>query len=207
MAEIKDLKEGEKFWIGDTLFIKTDRIKNNGNNLCVDLKTGNEIDFNQGSVVKAVAGSCALPILFSPVEYGNYNLVDGGVRNTVPVDVLKKQDCKYVIAVDVNPSRGQGTQKTGLIDVLAASTRIMMKENADKGRRQADVLIEPDTKEFSSYSSKGASDMIDIGYQAGLKAIPQIKKLSKLRSRFKQRRQIEKFKRQKREHLDNFIVE
>jgi len=58
--------------------------------VCTDLKTGKEIDFDYGNVAKVVSASCAVPGMFTPVVYEDMHLIDGGVRNNVPVDVAKK---------------------------------------------------------------------------------------------------------------------
>ena len=66
--------------------------------VAVDLKSAREIDITRGSVVKAVAGSCAVPGIFEPVDFGEYRLADGGLQNTIPADVLRRNGCKYVVS-------------------------------------------------------------------------------------------------------------
>ena len=77
--------------------------------VCTDLKTGKEIDFDYGNVAKVVSASCAVPGILTPVEYENMHLVDGGLRNNVPVDVVKNMGANVIFAVDVNHLRGTGT--------------------------------------------------------------------------------------------------
>lgn len=143
--------------------------------VAVDLITAKEVHITSGSVAKAVAGSCAVPGVFKPVDFGNYRLADGGLKNTVPADVLRKNKCKKVLSVDVNFARGYGTSSTKLIDVLAASIRIMMKSNAVNGKLYSDIVIEPDLRKFKSTSMEGYIEMIDIGYQETKKRMPEIK--------------------------------
>lgn len=145
--------------------------------VAVDLKSAKEVHITHGSVVKAVAGSCAVPGFFEPVVFGDLNLVDGGLQNTIPADVLRKSGCKYVVGVDINPTRGNGTESTKTLDVLEASLRILMKANAVKGKIYSDVSIDVDTSEFKSTSLEGADEMYKRGYEAGLKAVPKIKEL------------------------------
>ncbi len=75
--------------------------------LCVagDLVSGQEVVLRNGKLYKAILASGALPGFFAPVRRGNMYLVDGGVVNNVPGDVLKKQGIDMVIAVDVTPER------------------------------------------------------------------------------------------------------
>ena len=145
--------------------------------VAVDIITGKEIDIKKGNLAKAVAGSCAVPGIFNFVEFDNFRLMDGGLKNTIPSDVVKNMGADFVIAIDCNPNRGYGTESTKFLDVMSASFRILMKSNAIKGKMYADVLIEPDTKRFKSTKLKGADEMIEEGYIATKKAIPKIMEL------------------------------
>ena len=152
--------------------------------VAVDLKSAKEVHITQGSVVKAVAGSCAVPVIFNPVDFGEYRLADGGLQNTIPADVLRNNGCKYVVSIDVNPTRGNGTDSTKLVDIVSASLRIMMKSNAVKGKLYSDIVIETDTSKFKSTKIDGADEMYQIGYETALKAIPQIKALLNEKQKF-----------------------
>ena len=56
----------------------------------VDLLTGKEIIFSNGSLAKALRASSSIPSIFSPMEYNNYFLIDGGVVNNFPTDKIFK---------------------------------------------------------------------------------------------------------------------
>ena len=145
--------------------------------VAVDAISGKEVHITRGNVARAVCGSCAVPGIFNPVEFGEYRLLDGGLQNTVPADVLRNNGCKYVVSIDCNSTRGQGTESTKLVDILLTSIRIMMKSNAVKGKMYSDICIELDTSKYKSTSLDGAEEMYNIGYQEGLKAVPKIKQL------------------------------
>lgn len=145
--------------------------------VAVDVKSGKEVHITKGSVIKAVAGSCAVPGIFNSVPFGEYLLADGGLQNTIPADVLRNSGCKYVVSIDVNPTRGYGTDSTKLVDILLASMRIMMKSNAIKGKIYSDIVIEADTSKYKSTKLDGAEEMYKVGYEQALKMIPKIKEL------------------------------
>ena len=145
--------------------------------VAVDIKSGKEVDIKQGNLSKAIAGSCAVPGVFNYVDFGDFRLMDGGLQNTIPSDVVKSMGADFVVAIDCNPNRGYGTDSTKFIDVMSASIRILMKSNAVKGKMFADILIEPDTKRFKSTKLQGAEEMIMEGYNATLEQIPKIKEL------------------------------
>jgi NTE family protein len=69
----------------------------------------------RGSLVDAVVASCRLPILFPPVptEDGRL-LVDGGVLDNLPVDVLMARDEGPVVAVNISMGgSGRSSGRTG----------------------------------------------------------------------------------------------
>ena len=73
--------------------------------VAADLVAGQEVVLGSGKLYKAILATGALPGFFEPVIMENMYLVDGGVVNNVPGDVLKKQGIDMVIAVDVTPER------------------------------------------------------------------------------------------------------
>lgn len=147
--------------------------------VAVDLNTGVEHDFETGEIEKVVAGSCAVPAVFQPVEYKNFRLIDGGVMNNIPANLLKASGCDVVITIDVNSTRGGGTSSTKTLDGLMASFGIMMKNNSKAGYTYSDVVIQPDTKKYKSTKVEGADEMIEEGYSACIKAMPKILELLK----------------------------
>lgn len=139
-----------------------------------DLKTTKEIVFRKGNLAKTVAGSCSVPGVFIPVEYNNYHLVDGGIRNNIPTNIPKKFGCDYVIGVDVNKYRTYGTDSLKVIDVASATIRILMENNSLRGYLSADVMIGPETKRFSARKTEGMMDMIEEGYKEAIDKMPEI---------------------------------
>lgn len=66
-----------------------------------DIRSGREVMFDRGSLQQAVRASISVPVIFKPVRLGKNYLVDGGLLNPVPVDVLKKNGSGFTIAVNV----------------------------------------------------------------------------------------------------------
>ena len=184
MEEIaKNLKKNE-MTKGSIPFIKpakTERLENLLNNIfgditvfselkrpltvvCTDLKTGKEADFDYGNVSKVVSASCAVPGIFTPVVYENMHLVDGGLRNNVPVDIVKKMGANVVFAIDVNHLRGTGTKSLSTISVLSSTIGIMMQAKIDKTLEMADMIFEPSLETFSPLKLENIDEMIKIGY-------------------------------------------
>ena len=145
--------------------------------VAVDMISGNEVDITKGRLCKALAGSCAVPTVFNAVEFEDKLLFDGGLQNTIPADVLRKLGCDAVVSIDINSTRGNGTDSKKYFDLLMASVRVMMKSNAIKGYLNSDIIVKPDLKRFSASKTTGMLEMIEEGYNATKKMIPEIKNM------------------------------
>jgi len=69
--------------------------------VATDIKTGAKVILNQGSVIKAVRASISIPGIFTPVKYQDCYLVDGGLVDPVPADVVEKMGADIIIAVSL----------------------------------------------------------------------------------------------------------
>ncbi len=70
----------------------------------VDLPTGQPVVLREGNLVEAALATMSVPGIFTPVCIQGYELVDGGLLNNVPVDVLRLMGADITIAVDVSPN-------------------------------------------------------------------------------------------------------
>lgn len=145
--------------------------------VAVDLKTGKEQHFDSGNLASVITGSCAIPGVFLPVKYKNMTLVDGGVLNNIPADVLRMNGCDFVVTIDCNCSRGGGTTSNKLFTQLSTTIGIMMASNSEKGLELSDIIICPDLRKYKSLSLDGKEEMIKEGYRATMEMMPEIKKL------------------------------
>ena len=77
----------------------------------VDLETGEEYVFDRGPVWEALACAVSLPGAFPPYFMGRHMLIDGGVVNNVPDDLIRKKGADIVLGVNVSPLRDHGLFK------------------------------------------------------------------------------------------------
>lgn len=145
--------------------------------VAVDVRTGEEKHFSSGDLAPIITGSCAIPGVYCPVKYKNMVLVDGGVSNNIPADVLRANGCDIVITIDCNCTRGGGTNSNSLVTQFITSVGIMMVNNSKKGIKLSDLIICPDLKRFSSLKLKGREEMITEGYRVTIEKIDEIKKI------------------------------
>src|SRR5262249_48307490 len=67
----------------------------------VDLVGGTAVVRERGDATQAGLESINLPVLSLPIVRGGEALIDGGLVNNIPADVLVSMGCNFVIAVSV----------------------------------------------------------------------------------------------------------
>ncbi len=70
--------------------------------VATDMKHNEEVYFKSGNLYKALRASVSIPGLFTPVVQDGKVLVDGGVLNPVPVNLVNKKEDAIIVAVDLN---------------------------------------------------------------------------------------------------------
>lgn len=161
--------------------------------VAVDLQTGEEVVIREGPVVEAVLATTTVPLLFPPVTWRGRLLVDGGILNPVPCDVVRTMGAERVVAVyttydlagrpgDEPLREGRGaeavirlflhrTHWAPMVDVAERSAAITARRLVAQQLRQAppDVMIE------ILLSGVGLLDLdqVDVGLQAGEEAARQ----------------------------------
>lgn len=101
------LLKGNKFIKFLTKYIPADaKIENLPKPLAVvatDYFTGKPIIFRKGNIIEAIRASISIPGVLVPAVYGSTFILDGGVSNPLPVDVVKKMGAGMTIAVNLHP--------------------------------------------------------------------------------------------------------
>ncbi len=128
-----------------------------------DIGQGKTIYFNSGELIRPLMASCCIPVLFEPVRWQNYTLVDGGVLNNLPVEpVLNKSS--FMIGVHTNPC-GDGKLFTNMKSVVERSLMLAIQNNIVDRKTKCDFFIEPpELCNFTALDSGKAREIFEIGY-------------------------------------------
>jgi NTE family protein len=143
--------------------------------VATDLRSGELVVLRKGLVAEAVCASCAIPGVFVPREVGGRELVDGGLVSPLPVGTARNLGCDVVIAVDVG-AKPHRTSLPGLYEVLLQSFEIMGRALSDQEARSADVVIQPDTSTYASSDFNVRREMIQVGYEASQRVLPELQR-------------------------------
>ena len=68
--------------------------------VAADIITGEQIVFSSGDLIPAIRASISIPGFFQHYEYQNHVLVDGGIVNPLPLDLLSDDIFKIAVMVD-----------------------------------------------------------------------------------------------------------
>ncbi len=68
----------------------------------VDIKKEQQVVFRSGDLFTAIRASVSIPSVLTPVAKGSALLVDGGVMNPLPLDLVKRTSNDILVAVDLN---------------------------------------------------------------------------------------------------------
>jgi NTE family protein len=121
--------------------------------VATDLASHEPKILSSGPLRPAVAASIAIPVLFSPVIHEGRMLVDGGLVNPLPYDLIESE-ADLTIAVDVTGATGEaefGPRPTP-VEILVQSIQILQKSITKERLRykRPDVYIEVDVDRFGA---------------------------------------------------------
>lgn len=152
-----------------------------------------EVVLSHGNLAKSMRASMAIPGAFKAVDIDGTELLDGGLVNNLPVDVVLKMGADVVIAIDLTQNKHENEDE----EERANNKTVFDKAKTDLGQllkwvkkrpdlkkykenlQKIDVYINPDLKGFSaaSFSEKKVSEMISRGEAAGKAALPDLNAL------------------------------
>lgn len=144
--------------------------------VAVDLVTGNQVVLKGGSLAKAMRSTMAIPTVFSPVEWGDSLLVDGGLINNLPVDVVKEMGADIVIAVDVQSPLLERKKLTSALAVLEQTVSLVGIDRVKENLKQVDILIRPQIDEFSAadFDADKINAILQRGDEAAQRSIGEL---------------------------------
>jgi NTE family protein len=154
--------------------------------IAADLITGQEVVFRRGLLWSAVLASMSIPGIYAPQRSDGHTLVDGGLLNPVPSDVVAEMGADRVLAIKLSgwsarPRKWAEAAETtsygpSVLQTLLRSRELMQSTFSARTAAAATILIEPILEE----SSKGLRHFnqgrrfIPIGEAAAEAALPRL---------------------------------
>ncbi|MEN2282447.1 patatin-like phospholipase family protein [Algoriphagus sp. SE2] len=147
--------------------------------IATDISSGEEIIFDKGYLHDAMRSSIAIPTAFTAFDLDSTSVVDGGVVNNFPVDVVKKMGADIVIGVNVSDEDFASVDELGgfggiLMQVAMARSLSKTKQNI----LDCDIYIKPDLEPYSTGSFGNYREILALGDSAGKKYFDDFKQLA-----------------------------
>lgn len=150
--------------------------------VATDLNSGEAVVLESGNLAFAMRASMSLPGIFQPALLDGKVLLDGGLVDQMPINVVREMGADIVIAVDVGTPLLKLDEDASLLDVVSQISGMMTVSNT---RRQLDTLTDRDiiivpplgdtvaTGDFTK-----AREAMAIGHEAALAARDKLANLS-----------------------------
>ncbi|MBU4069331.1 MAG: patatin-like phospholipase family protein, partial [Proteobacteria bacterium] len=149
--------------------------------VAVDINSGEEILLEKGNVSEAVRASISIPGIFNPVYLNGRWLVDGGLLNPVPTDVLIQKGADIVIAVCIEQKSAQEAQqkvrRPSIIGVLSKTANIVYSHATGDFAQKADIVLYPEVSSFAWDDFHRGNELMRIGMDTCRNNIDEIKRL------------------------------
>jgi NTE family protein len=150
--------------------------------VATDIATGTPYVLDKGSLSKAMRATMSVPGVMAPVEIDGHHLVDGGLVENLPVDLVRKMcAADVVIAVNLGTPLLKASEITSIFSVSEQMINILTEQNVRASLAQLgprDILISPELGDIGAGSFDRARDAIAIGEKAALAHEAELRRLS-----------------------------
>lgn len=137
--------------------------------IACDIVTGEKVVLESGDLVSAVRASMSVPGVFQPIRIQDHLLIDGGVVDNVPVEVVKGMGADRLIVVDVgSPLYGKDELTNPLAVTEQVFTVMIQKVTAASVAQlsDTDVMIRPELGSINSKQFAESLATIPLGEKA-----------------------------------------
>lgn len=151
-----------------------------------DLITGDEVVMREGNLAQAIRASMSIPGAFATVERDNRMLVDGGIINNFPVDVIRQMGADIVIGVDVGMIKDSAlisvngdmseSELNSLSTLISSLMERMGNVKFEQNKALTDLYIHPNVDGYStaSFTSTAIDSLLVRGQQAAQERLEDI---------------------------------
>ena len=141
-----------------------------------DIQKGKKVIFDKGNLVDIISGTIAFPGVFRPVDYNGMKLMDGGLTDNQPTDLLI-DDCDIIILSNTAYNTPAKDDDYNIIELLDRISITMTSTDMIKNEELADIVISPKMGNVKITSFSNIDSLIYEGYKQTDKKIAELKKI------------------------------
>jgi NTE family protein len=146
--------------------------------VATDLISGNAFIFREGRLPLALRSTMAIPGVFAPVEWQGRILVDGGLVNNLPTDVVKDMGADVVIGVTMRTDRPDPEDLRTLPGVVSQTVDIAVTQNEIRRIPLADIHLVVQLGNRKGMDFSDPLSIIEMGYRAAAQNQTMLGRLS-----------------------------
>lgn len=149
--------------------------------VAADIETGQAVILNSGDLATATRASMAVPGVFGPVDLDGKLLVDGGIANNLPIDIVQSLGADRIIAVELYAELKRRDQLTNPVSLSGQMLSLLLAQNSAlqlQKLKPSDILIAPKLNGFSTTSFHAAADLIARGEEAARALLPRLRRFA-----------------------------
>ncbi len=130
-----------------------------------DMNTGSEYVARGGSLPIAIRASMSIPGVFKPVRYKNMLLVDGGVYNNFPVDVVRDMGAEIVIGIDLADGIRTDDDLANMVLIFEQLTTFLGRDKYEANLASCDYYMHPEVAPYTaaSFNAEAVDSLIMRG--------------------------------------------
>ena len=161
--------------------------------IATDLETGEEVILDKGFLPEAIRASGSFPGLLAPVNIDNKVLVDGGLVNNFPVEIMKSMGVDYIIGVDVQGKLLDREELESLPTILMQIAGFQMYTGMEEKIKETDLYIKPDILSYNNMSFDKDEEIVIKGEEEARKHFLKFKKIADQQKKIKFHRSVKSF--------------
>ena len=131
-----------------------------------DLFTGEQVVFREGPLFTAIRASISIPSMFRPVKWRRHTLVDGGLVNTFPLDLVQRSGDDILVGFNVNRIDAESISSFLQTRDAISETGHLLRERAQtkfKDTLASDVALMDKVRTARAAGSRLIRERIDAG--------------------------------------------
>ncbi len=155
---------------------------------CVDVHSGKLYVFNSddieiednkvkyipnGNIGKIVRASCSYPLVFSPCDYDNTQLIDGGIKENVPWKETKRIGAEKVLSIIFDTNKKKCC--SNVIEIASRTIELICEELSDYELAGADYLLKIKLNDVSLLDASKINKIYKEGYYQTKEQIKKLK--------------------------------
>ncbi|WP_111671392.1 patatin-like phospholipase family protein [Algoriphagus litoralis] len=142
--------------------------------IATDISTGKAVVFKEGYLHDALRSSIAIPTAFTAFQLDSTMVVDGGVVDNFPIDVVREMGADFVIGVNVSDEDFiQAAELDGFGAILMQLSMAQSLGKTAENISRTDIYIKPDLGPFGTASFGDFDAILKIGDETGEKFLPE----------------------------------